>query len=165
MEAVADPEARLSAMLGPRFAAYRRAFAAAEAGLRPSAPLHLDIDVTTICQLACPMCPTGGADGLHFPGLGLVMGEGLYQTALREAAELGVPSIRLGMTGEPLLIPDIDRWVAEARAAGMIDIGLITNGQSLTDEMALRLIMAGLTRLMISVDAATAATTPFSSGT
>lgn len=155
MEAACDPEARLSALLGPRFAKYRRDFARAESGARPPAPLHLDVDVATTCQLACPMCPAGGAFVPDFPGMGLFLDESLYQAALREGEKLNLPSLRLGMTGEPLLVPDVDRWAAEAKAAGLIDIALITNGQKLDAEMSLRLVESGLTRLMISVDAAT----------
>jgi hypothetical protein len=153
-EAAADPDARLAALLGPRFAKYRRDFKAAESGIRPPAPLHLDVDVTTACQLACPMCPAGGSFESDFPGMGLFLDEKLYQEALREAERLSMPSIRLGMTGEPLLISDIDRWAMEAKAAGFIDLALITNGQLLSAEKSTLLIEAGLTKLMVSVDAA-----------
>ncbi len=78
----------------------------------------------------------------------------LYRKALAEAADWGLASIRLGVTGEPLLRPDIDQWVREARAAGILDVSLITNGRLLTPELSRRLIEAGLTRLMIFVDSA-----------
>ena len=158
IEAAADPETRLAALIGPRFAKYRRDFALAESGLRPPAPLHLDVDATTTCQLACPMCPAGGSFETIFPGMGLTLDEKLYQTALKEAEKLSMPSMRLGMTGEPLLIPDIDRWAKEAKSAGFIDVALITNGQLLTPEKSRELIESGLTRLMISVDAASSET-------
>jgi cyclic pyranopterin phosphate synthase len=45
-------------------------------------------------------------------------------------------------------------WVAEAREAGILDISLITNGSLLTPARAKALMEAGLTRLMVSVDAA-----------
>jgi MoaA/NifB/PqqE/SkfB family radical SAM enzyme len=115
----------------------------------------LDVDVTTTCQLACPMCPAGGSFESDFPGMGLFLDERLYQEALREAERLSMPSIRLGMTGEPLLISDIDRWAGEAKAAGFIDLALVTNGQLLSAEKSTLLIEAGLTKLMVSVDAAT----------
>ena len=62
--------------------------------------------------------------------------------------------MRLGLTGEPLLVKDIHLWAAEARAAGVLDVSLITNGDLLTPERARALTAAGLTRLMVSVDAA-----------
>ncbi len=149
-----DPNLILSEHVGPAFAEYRRAWAAAEAGKRPPHPLHLDVDVTTACNFRCPICPAG-ASGHFFPGFqkGLFLERDLYRKALAEGASFALPSLRLGVTGEPLLIPDIDEWVAEAKEYGLLDISLITNGRLLTPELSARLIGAGLTRLMISVDA------------
>ena len=149
-----DPNAVLSELLGPEFAAYRQAFNRAESGQRPSFPLHLDIDVTTACNFHCPMCPAGNT-GHIFPGFrkGLFLDRRLYRKALAEAASFGLPSLRLGMTGEPLLVPDIAGWVREAKEAGVLDISLITNGHLLSPSLSRQLIEAGLTRLMISVDA------------
>ena len=150
-----DPEARLGRLLGPAFTGYRRKFRAAETGRRPSAPLHLDVDVTTACNFRCPMCPAGQT-GKKMPGLkrGLFLNRALYRRALAEGAAFGLPSLRLGLTGEPLLVEDIHEWVAEARAAGVLDVSLITNGSLLTRERSRALLEAGLTRLMVSVDAA-----------
>lgn len=149
-----DPNEILTAILGPDFGRYRQAWAEAEAGHRPSAPLHLDVDVTTACNFKCPMCPAG-ADGHNFPGFkkGRFLDRALYRQALAEAAAFGLPSLRLGLTGEPLLVPGIGGWVSEARTAGVLDISLITNGRLLTPKVSRHLIEAGLTRLMISIDA------------
>jgi radical SAM protein with 4Fe4S-binding SPASM domain len=100
------------------------------------------------------MCPAG-VGGHFFPGFtkGLFFDRGLYRKALAEGAGFGLPSLRLGMTGEPLLLPDIDEWVSEAKGSGVLDISLISNGRLLTGDVSRRLIAAGLTRLMISVDA------------
>jgi len=151
----ADPNATLAALLGPAFGEYRRRWAEAEQGRRPAAPLHLDVDVSTACNFHCPMCPAGNS-GHIFPGFrkGIFLDRGLYRQALAEATAFRLPSLRLGVTGEPLLVADIDDWVREAGQAGVLDISLITNGRLLSPEMSRRLIGAGLTRLMISVDAA-----------
>ncbi|MDR1921791.1 MAG: hypothetical protein LBS31_08655, partial [Candidatus Adiutrix sp.] len=113
-----DPNQRLADFFGEKFAAYRRAWAEAESGRAPLAPLHLDIDVTTACNLACPMCPAGNS-GHNFPGFkkGLRLSRTIYRKALAEGAAFGLPSLRLGLTGEPLLEPDIHHWVREAREA------------------------------------------------
>ncbi len=159
LAAPTDPNETLGALLGPKFADYRRAFARAEAGERPDIPLHLDVDVTTACNFGCPMCPSGNS-GHNFPGLtrGRFLPRDMYDRALEEAAGFGLPSLRLGITGEPLLVPDLPDWVRAARAAGVLDVSLVTNGRLLTPEMSRRLVEAGLTRLMISVDAGSAAT-------
>jgi MoaA/NifB/PqqE/SkfB family radical SAM enzyme len=158
----------LARELGPRYTAYRRKFREAESGHRPDYPLHLDLDVTTVCQLGCPMCPAGSKtkkegglapDENSFPGFGLFMDQNLFLEAMRQAGELGVPSVRFGMTGEPLLIDDLDLWVAEAaQSCGFTDLAMISNGQLLDSRTSEKLIKAGLTKLMISVDAATAET-------
>ncbi|MDR3204642.1 MAG: radical SAM protein [Deltaproteobacteria bacterium] len=148
-----NPDEVLADYLGPSFTEYRKRFREAESGLRPPAPLHLDVDVLSLCQLSCPMCPSGGAKARFFPGLNRSLSYQSYLLALKQAHFLAVPSIRLGVTGEPLLIKNIDQWVSKAHQAGFIDISLITNGQALDYSMSLRLIKSGLTRLMISIDA------------
>lgn len=154
LSGAADPNATLAALSGPGFGRYREAWAMAESGVRPEHPLHLDVDVTTACNFRCQMCPAGN-DRHFFPGFkpGLFLDREMYRKALAEGAVFGLPSIRLGMTGEPLLVPDIDDWVREAKSSGVLDISLITNARLLTPDVSGRLIEAGLTRLMISVDA------------
>ncbi|MDR1037723.1 MAG: radical SAM protein [Deltaproteobacteria bacterium] len=147
-----DPEAALEAALGPDFARYREAFRRAEGGELPPFPVHLDADVTTRCNLGCPICPAGAGRG-SYPGMGLDLDPGLYSAALREGEEKGLMSVRIGVTGEPLLLDSPHMWVEEAAARGMKDISLITNGQLLTPDVSRRLIGAGLTRLMVSADA------------
>ncbi|MDR1487525.1 MAG: radical SAM protein [Deltaproteobacteria bacterium] len=158
LEVKRDPEEILGAVLGEGFKTYRRRFREAEAGERLDRPLHLDVDVTTNCQLRCPMCPVGHKEQKKFKGFGLFMKESLYLEALRQASEFKLPSIRFGLTGEPLLVADIENWAAEAKKAGVIDISLITNGQLLDGDKSRKLIKSGLTRIMLSVDAATSET-------
>ena len=156
IEASADPNQKLIQLLGPAFANYRNNFSLAEAGQRPPAPLHLDVDVTTACNLRCPMCPAGNT-GHIFPGFkpNLFMDRKIYHQAIAEGTKWNLPSIRLGITGEPLLVPDIDQWVLEAKESGVMDLSLITNGLLLNPEKIRGLLKSGLTRLMISIDAAT----------
>ena len=96
-----------------------------------------------------------GNRGDSLPGFtrGRTLDFNLYRRALEGGAGFGLPSIRLGRTGEPLLNQDIPRWVGEARQKGVLDISLITNGRLLSPKVSRELMDAGLTRLMISVDA------------
>ncbi|MDR1577453.1 MAG: radical SAM protein [Deltaproteobacteria bacterium] len=151
-----DPNQILADHLGAEFTAYRRAWRKAELGERPDFPLHLDVDITTVCNFRCPMCPAGQPQSA-FPGLGLKLSEETYLKALREG-ENRLPSIRIGVTGEPLLNPNVARWIQEAKRFGVLDVALITNGLLLSGAMSEALIKSGLTRLMISVDAASQAT-------
>jgi hypothetical protein len=154
---LADPEGTLSKALGAGFDGYREDFSRAEAGEPFPFPLHLDVDITTRCDLRCPMCPTGAGGGNLFPGLGrgLSLPFRSYELALSEGEAHRLPSLRLGMTGEPLLVKGVDEWARLARERGVLDVSLVTNGQGLSPKLSGALIRAGLTRLMVSVDAGT----------
>ncbi|MDR3153190.1 MAG: radical SAM protein [Deltaproteobacteria bacterium] len=108
--------------------------------------------MTTRCQLRCPICPAGAGGG-GYPGMGIDLEPALYVKALEEGRARGLRSVRLGVTGEPLLADSIHLWAEEASARGILDLSLITNGQLLEPAVSRRLMRAGLTRLMISVDA------------
>jgi len=54
---------------------------------------------------------------------------------LDEVAECGLKSILFAGEGEPLLHPDIGRFISHAKHNG-IDVGLFTNGQFLKEELA-----------------------------
>jgi radical SAM protein with 4Fe4S-binding SPASM domain len=66
----------------------------------------------------------------------------------------------LGFGGlwEPLLLRELPDVVAHGRERGIVDALLSTNGSLLTRELSADLIEAGLTRLMVSLDALTAPT-------
>ncbi|MDR2461208.1 MAG: radical SAM protein [Deltaproteobacteria bacterium] len=149
---------KLSKLFGAPFDSYRARFHRAEKGLIPPFPLHLDVDITTRCNLRCPMCPAGNPAKSPFDGMARDLDIHLYRRALQEGARNDLCSIRIGITGEPLIANHPDSWVLMAKEAGVLDIALITNGQKLTGDMSLKLIKAGLTRLMISVDATNAET-------
>ena len=70
--------------------------------------------------------------------------------------ESGIPySIKLNWRGEPLLHKEIGKMVRYAKAMGVIDVRLNTNGTLLDRETAIDLADAGLDYLIISVDGAT----------
>ncbi|MDR2198391.1 MAG: radical SAM protein [Deltaproteobacteria bacterium] len=152
-----DPDAIIGGVLGEPFRKYRRNFRLAERGKAFPFPLHLDLDLTTRCNLKCPVCPAGNPSRSIFPGLGRDMDPSLYEAALKEASRHALPSLRLGMTGEPLLLKEIPQYASLAAAYGVLDVSLVTNGRLLTGDLSLALIKSGLTRLMVSVDAWTEA--------
>ena len=149
-----SPEAVLAGVKGSEFIRYREKWrAAGDFIMTPDWPLHLDVDTNYTCNLSCVMCPLGaGGFPVDYPKKFLDFD--LYAQVLAEGAEKGLASIRLGVTGEPLLRPDILDFVRLARDLGLLDIMLITNGLLLTPEISTGLIQAGLTRLMVSLDAA-----------
>jgi len=150
-----SPDQLLIDLLGPVFREYRQAWRASEKfDFRPDWPMHLDVDTNYTCNLRCVMCPLG-VSGFPVSYPQRFLDFDLYETVITEGAANGLASIRLGITGEPLLRSDILDFVRLAKEKRIPDIMLITNGMRLEPAMSRALIEAGLTRLMVSIDAAT----------
>ena len=109
---------------------------------------YLRVSVTDRCNFRCVYCmPEDG-----FPALPKDEYLSTEETVrlVEVAASLGMRKVRL-TGGEPLLhkgLPDIAR---AARAAGMEDVSITTNGHLLA-EQAVRLAEAGVTRVNVSLD-------------
>ncbi|MDR0273330.1 MAG: radical SAM protein [Clostridiales bacterium] len=114
-------------------------------------PIHIDIDPTNFCNLRCKMCPITvikkeKKEKTH------IMDFDLYKKIIDEAADLGVPSVKFGILTESLVHPKIVEMVEYANAKNFEDIGIVTNATLLTEELARRLIKAGLKKINISFD-------------
>ena len=150
-----SPDSIMAERFGRAYTEYRCRWEAAGAFTEVlPGPLHLDVDTNYTCNLSCVMCPLGR------PGFPVTYAEKrlpfkLYRRVLAQGVRRGLAAVRLGITGEPLLRPDIVDFVAAAHDLGVVDIMLITNGLLLTKDVSRRLMEAGLTRLMVSLDAAT----------
>ncbi|MBU0513914.1 MAG: radical SAM protein [Proteobacteria bacterium] len=154
-----DPFLVMAAEFGERFTEYREAWARATAQTEiPEFPLSLDLEQNATCNLRCLMCPMGSKDYVNPMADTPVMDRGLYDQLIDEGAAHGLPAMTFGYLSEPLLRPDIADLTAYAREQGVMDIRLGTNGTLLSRQVARDLIQAGLTRLEISLDAATEAT-------
>jgi hypothetical protein len=146
----------LESRFGQPFVDYRKAWAQASARSKVgSFPLSLDLAVNSGCNLSCLMCPLPSLpqDRQYAP-----MAEGLYLDLMAQARAYSLPALTLGLASEPLLNPNLCRYIALADRAGIMDIRLGTNGQALNAFLIDSLLESGLTRLEISVDAARAET-------
>lgn len=115
-------------------------------------PLNLDIHVTNRCNLRCVMCrrtmelkkglikETGFLD------------TGLYKKIIDEAVKEGCCAVHLTGNGEPLLHKDITEMIKYARERKILDLFMHTNATLLTEDISRKLLEAGLTRLIFSVD-------------
>jgi radical SAM protein with 4Fe4S-binding SPASM domain len=84
------------------------------------------------------------------------MGVSLFEQFIeKECAH--VAAVGLHHFGEPFLNPNLDKYVAICKACG-VETTISTNATHLPDESVERVIRAGLTRLIISLDAADAET-------
>lgn len=155
--AAADLDERMAQALGPRaeaFRAYRRAW---HAGITERAfPLQLDVALNASCNLRCPMCTF--SDGLTNRGRESWMPLAHWQALLADAVPRGLCAVGFNGINEPLIRDDLPAFVGAARDAGVLDIMLHTNGTLLTPAMSQRLMDAGLTRIFLSLDAATSET-------
>ncbi|MFJ4184558.1 radical SAM protein [Kitasatospora sp. NPDC089509] len=119
------------------------------AGSRSTAPLVVDLDPTTFCDLACPECISG-----KLLNQGRFSAERLSELA-RELVEMSVRAVILIGGGEPLAHPGTKRVLRVLGEAGLA-VGVVTNGTLIRqnlDELA-----AYASWVRVSVDAGTSAT-------
>lgn len=118
-------------------------------GGRLRAPLVVDLDPTSFCDLACPECISSGVlNQGQFPRRRL-------ERLAEEMAEAGVQAVILIGGGEPLMHKAVSRVTEILHSAG-IRIGLVTNGTLIDrhlDDLAQR-----LSWIRVSIDAATSET-------
>jgi radical SAM protein with 4Fe4S-binding SPASM domain len=151
-----DPHQVLFEELGPAYQAYRELWdRTSNFESIPGFPIHLDIELNYSCNFRCPMCPHGMPDAWKPDYNHQWMDFELFARVIDEGVRAGLRSVRLNQLNEPLMRRDLDRFVAYARDAGVIDIHINTNGALLTRERSERLITAGLTQLRVSIDAST----------
>jgi radical SAM protein with 4Fe4S-binding SPASM domain len=147
---------KLTGILGPKFAEYRRRWDAANAfELETDFPLFLHVELSQICNLRCPMCLQGTPETRKKHFTRDQLGWDLYRKIVLEGQTYGCPSISPQGFNEPLLTPDLERYIRFAAEHGFIDIMMNTNGTLLNESRARKLLDAGLTRLRFSLDAAT----------
>ena len=113
----------------------------------PRLPLErVHVEVTSLCNFACEFCPN---PSLARPG-GLMEFD-LLAGILDEVAASGVGRrVYFHQQGEPLLHPRLADAVARATALGL-ETSVTTNGALLTDQAVDRLVAAGLTELVVSL--------------
>lgn len=112
-------------------------------------PIVVDLDPTTVCDLACPECISvpvlnkGGFTANRLDSLAI------------EIADAGVRAVVLIGGGEPLAHSGISRVIQTLTSRGL-HVGLVTNGTLLGHH--LDVIASKIDWVRVSIDAATAAT-------
>ena len=113
-------------------------------------PLSIDIETASICDLACPHC---SREYIVTPDK--IMSFEFYKKIVDEAAGLKVPSIKLNWRGEPLLNPQLEKFVKYAKEMGILEVSINTNAVTLTEKRSRKLIEAGLDVIIFSFDGGT----------
>ena len=116
-------------------------------------PKSVDIETAAVCDLACPHCFRQ-----YIVTPDKLISDELYFRVVDQAAELGVPSIKLNWRGEPLLHPRLPEYVACAKQKGILETIINTDAVTLNAAKARALIEAGLDLMIYSFDGGTAET-------
>jgi len=119
-----------------------------------SFPLHLDIEITGLCNLRCPFCATS-YEPITDKGFTSLDS---FKRIIDEGAEHGLCAIKLNSGGrsEPLLNRSLPEMVEYAKRKGIMDVYFNTNATLLTRDVGRKLIKAGLDRFSISFEGTTA---------
>jgi sulfatase maturation enzyme AslB (radical SAM superfamily) len=115
----------------------------------PRLPDIVQIESTNICNAKCVFCPR---DEMHRRQG--VMEMDLFKKIVDECAALGITHVRVHNYGEPFLDRQLVEKVRYAKQKGIQEVGMISNGSLITEDLARGMIDAGLDAINISVDAA-----------
>ncbi len=114
-------------------------------------PDHMDLEISTACDLNCPMCYTR-TDEFKNVVKRQFMDFGLFKRLVDECIKYGTYSIRISLRGEPFIHPNVIEMISYAKKAGIKEVSSLTNNFRLTPEMFEQAMKAGLDWLTISFD-------------
>ena len=120
---------------------------------RPNNPIHVDIEITNDCNYKCAFCVHGIVSKNSYYKNHKELPKNKIYEILEECAKIGVRSIQFNVINEPLLYENLVDIIQYSNKLGFDDIFFISNGSLLDKDISVKLIEAGLTKLMISVDA------------
>jgi MoaA/NifB/PqqE/SkfB family radical SAM enzyme len=115
--------------------------------IQEKVPIHLDLEITTNCQLKCIMCARRVENTKP-----MNMDIELMKKIIKEFGSKGGYAIKFCYLGEPTLFPYIVQAIKYAKEMGIVDTRLATNGLALTPKLSKDLIEAGLDLIIFSID-------------
>jgi radical SAM protein with 4Fe4S-binding SPASM domain len=127
----------------------RRALVALGKDRAPVLPEIVQIEATNICNAKCVFCPRD--DMARKQG---VMPMELFRKVADECAALGITHVRMHNYGEAFVDRQLVEKIRYAKQVGIREVGLISNGSLITEDVARGMIEAGLDAINISLDAA-----------
>lgn len=114
-------------------------------------PAHVDLEISSACDLKCPMCYTQ-TDKFKALVKKQLMDFALFKNLTDECVRYKTYSIRISLRGEPFLHPNVIEMIRYAKDAGIKEVSSLTNNYRLTPEMFEQAMKAGLDWLTISFD-------------
>jgi len=113
-------------------------------------PLCLDLEVASICDLACSFCYRQ-----YVATPDKIMKKELAFKLIDQASKLGIPSMKFNWRGEPLLNPKFPEIVDYAKQKGILETLINTNATKLDEKMSEDIIKSGLDVMIYSFDGGT----------
>ncbi len=113
-------------------------------------PLLVDIELSSVCNLTCPMCYTTTERFKQSVDMKR-MDFGLYKKIIDEIGS-HVPAVRLSLRGEPTLNTRFVDCIKYAKTNGVKEVSSLTHGGKLSGKYMQRVIDAGIDWITISVD-------------
>src|SRR3989344_4367992 len=113
-------------------------------------PLLVDIELSSVCNLTCPMCYTI-TDEFKKQVDTKRMDWGLYKKIIDEIG-WKVPAIRLSLRGEATLHTKFVDCIRYAKEKGIKEVSTLTHGGKLTLPYFEKIVKAGIDCITISVD-------------
>jgi len=113
-------------------------------------PLLVDIELSTICNLKCPMCYTITKE-FKSRVCTQLMEKNLFIKIIDEIAGK-VPAVRLSLRGEATLHPDFIFCIEYCKNKGIKEVSFLTNASKLNKEYFMQIAKAGVDWITISID-------------
>ncbi|MBN1493242.1 MAG: radical SAM protein [Candidatus Omnitrophica bacterium] len=115
-------------------------------------PTHVDIELSSACNLKCTMCPHGVPQENFHKGF---IDTDIARKVIAECAQYGVSSVKFSGRGEATLHPQFDELIKYTKSLGILDVMFNTNGLLLSEERVKLIVNAGIDLVIISIDGAT----------
>ena len=113
-------------------------------------PLCFDIEVASICDLACAFCYRQ-----YVSTPDKIMKKELAFKLIDQASKMSIPSMKFNWRGEPLLNPSLPEIVDYAKQKGILETMINTNATKLDKKMSEKIIKSGLDIMIYSFDGGT----------
>lgn len=114
-------------------------------------PAHLDIEISSLCNMQCPMCFTTTETFKDKIEKGF-MDFGLFNRIIDEAARYKIYSVRISHRGESFIHPEVIDCIRHAKEAGIKEVSSLSNILALSPSLFEKAMKAGLDWLTISFD-------------
>jgi len=132
-----------------RFLSYRVEWnRAANSDYLPEFPLHIDIELSDVCNLRCEMC----AHGMGTVDKSGFMDDDLVYRLIDECALIGTYSIKFNWRGESTLNPLLPKVIEYAKEKGILEVSINTNGLPKDENILIESAEMGIDRMIFSVD-------------